>query len=469
MEALRKAEAAKRQVQEEQALAAAAPTPDAAAPDAEAAAPSPAARSLSLEERDVLQRATEQELEEYLNHPHDPDEMAFPSRIPTLTSPVNTATPLDRQAAASLFSAKAGSRVREDSARKTRTAMLAGIALLLIPAWFAVAWYLEQQGSSSLGLDPALANVDLRGREFAGEEPVVPAPAQPAVGTAPAPAPEPGATPDPAEDAGTPEPAVADPVPATPPPVTQTAGAPPETTATAAALMPDNGAAASAPATAPALTLEITRSAGNASVDPQLQEAYSRFRAGELDDAARRYQAVIDQSPGNRDALLGLGAIALQQQNPAQARAYYSRLLALNPQDHLARTGLMQSLSSLGAAERETTLRNMLAAAPGASSNTSSASAPLHFALGNLYAQQQRWQDAQAAYFNALLQARRSTAEPVNPDYAFNLAISLERLGQSKAAVEYYREAQNLARTTRGSFDTTLLNQRLATLEQTLP
>ena len=59
----------------------------------------------------------------------------------------------------------------------------------------------------------------------------------------------------------------------------------------------------------------------------------------------------------------------------------------------------------------------------------------LYQTLGNLYADQQRWNDAQAAYFEAVRGA------PGNADYAFNLAVSLDQLRQYPAARTYYEKA----------------------------
>ena len=49
------------------------------------------------------------------------------------------------------------------------------------------------------------------------------------------------------------------------------------------------------------------------------------------------------------------------------------------------------------------------------------------------------WAQAQQAYFQA------HHLEPNNPDYAYNLAISLEHLSQSKLALGFYRHAVQLA------------------------
>ena len=59
--------------------------------------------------------------------------------------------------------------------------------------------------------------------------------------------------------------------------------------------------------------------------------------------------------------------------------------------------------------------------------------------MGNLYAGERQWAQAQQAYFQAF------QLEPTNPDYAFNLAVGLEHLNQSKAALAYYRKALDLS------------------------
>ena len=63
----------------------------------------------------------------------------------------------------------------------------------------------------------------------------------------------------------------------------------------------------------------------------------------------------------------------------------------------------------------------------------------VHFALGNWYARQGRWADAQRSYFDAV------RLDDANADYAFNLAVSLDRLNQGKAALGYYQKSITLA------------------------
>ena len=84
--------------------------------------------------------------------------------------------------------------------------------------------------------------------------------------------------------------------------------------------------------------------------------------------------------------------------------------------------------------------------------------ANLHFALGNLYAEQARWAEAQQSYFEAY------RLDNSSPDYAFNLAVSLDRLAQSRPALEFYRRAEELATEFPATFDTAVAQRRAAEL-----
>ena len=89
------------------------------------------------------------------------------------------------------------------------------------------------------------------------------------------------------------------------------------------------------------------------------------------------------------------------------------------------------------------------------------AEAPLlHFALGGAHARAGRWAEAERAF----REARRLDAS--RPDYAFNLAVSLDRQGRHKAALDYYREAATLARNNKAHFDPAALQRRIATLAE---
>jgi uncharacterized protein HemY len=83
----------------------------------------------------------------------------------------------------------------------------------------------------------------------------------------------------------------------------------------------------------------------------------------------------------------------------------------------------------------------------------------LHFSLGNLYAGQSRWSEAQQAYFRA------HAGEPENADYLFNLAVSLDHMHQKKLAAQYYQSALTAAETRSAAFDRNQVKSRLFELQ----
>lgn len=163
-------------------------------------------------------------------------------------------------------------------------------------------------------------------------------------------------------------------------------------------------------------------------VDPLLSTAYQAYQNGDFDTAQKAYLTMLSKEPSNRDALLGLAAIAQQREDLALASHYYQHLLKIDPRDPAANAALSALTSEDG--NSESRLKTLLREQPNA--------APLHFALGNQYAAEARWGEAQQAYFNA------HTYAPNNPEFALNLAISLDHLGQTKPALQYYQRALQL-------------------------
>jgi tetratricopeptide (TPR) repeat protein len=89
------------------------------------------------------------------------------------------------------------------------------------------------------------------------------------------------------------------------------------------------------------------------------------------------------------------------------------------------------------------------------------ADARIYFALGNIYAESGRWLKAQGAYFEAL------TRDSENPDYVYNLAVTLDYLNKRALALRYYREAVSLTDGGAPSgFDPASARARIADLEK---
>lgn len=187
-----------------------------------------------------------------------------------------------------------------------------------------------------------------------------------------------------------------------------------------------------------------------AGVSSDLMRAYEALQAGEIAQAKSLYLQVLEADPRNIDALLGLGVIASKEGRVEEAVKYYQRILELEPRNAYAQAGLIAIMGGSDPASSETRLRQLIAREP---------SAFLYFTLGNLYADQGQWPGAQQAYFQAY------QSQPDNPDYAFNLAVGLEHLGQTRQALDYYRKALDLSfRKGRANFDQNLVIQRVGQL-----
>jgi tetratricopeptide (TPR) repeat protein len=185
-------------------------------------------------------------------------------------------------------------------------------------------------------------------------------------------------------------------------------------------------------------------------LNPQLAEAYGALRAGRLDEATRLYGVVLKADPRNIDALLGRAAVAQQQGNADLATRYLFQVLQIDPSNTFAQGVLINLLGSADPQSAELKLKSLIAKDP---------TAFLYFSLGNLYADQGNWPAAQAAYFQAHHLAR------ANPDYAFNLAVSLEHLSQPKLALNFYQQALELARVAgRANFDPAAVRERISRL-----
>jgi len=182
----------------------------------------------------------------------------------------------------------------------------------------------------------------------------------------------------------------------------------------------------------------IAINAPTLSVDPLVEQAYQAFQRNDLATARESYQRALAREPTNRDALLGLAAIDVRNGQLSSAEARYLKLLEIDPRDSHAVASLITLRGQLDPVASESRLKTLIATQPEA--------ALLHFSLGNQYAQQSRWTEAQSAYFKAY------SVDPENADYAFNLAVSLDQLHQGKLALEYYQRALALTEKRAASF-----------------
>lgn len=180
-----------------------------------------------------------------------------------------------------------------------------------------------------------------------------------------------------------------------------------------------------------------------------LLHAYQALQAGHTSQARALYLKALANDSGV-DALLGLAAIAANGGDTRQAAAYYREALLREPNNGAALAGIA-SLASSGDPHSAQKPLERMAEKTGAAS--------VRAALGNVYASQSKWQAAQQEYFEAF------RMEPDNANHAYNLAVSLDQLGERALALEYYRKALVLGARGGAVFDSAGIERRLAELK----
>jgi tetratricopeptide (TPR) repeat protein len=187
-------------------------------------------------------------------------------------------------------------------------------------------------------------------------------------------------------------------------------------------------------------------------IDPAVERGWQALLAGNLAQARDDYSQALRANPTDRDALLGIAAIDMREQDFAAAEARYTRVLELDPRDAYAHAALISLRGQADPVQSESRLKTLVAQQPDAN--------VLSFSLGNQYAAQRRWAEAQQAYFKAL------AGDPENADYAFNLAVSLDHMRRSKLAMEYYQRALALAGSRPVGFNTAQVEARVRELQR---
>ncbi|MES2245406.1 MAG: tetratricopeptide repeat protein [Pseudomonadota bacterium] len=182
-----------------------------------------------------------------------------------------------------------------------------------------------------------------------------------------------------------------------------------------------------------------------------MDAAYAAYQAGKTTEATRLYQDVLRADPTQRDAWLGLAVIAHAANQREPAMDAYKRVLRLEPQNATALAGLSSLITNAGEPQQESRLREMLARSP--------QEADLNNALGLVLSGEKRWSEAQPLFFKA------HSAAPQEPQFAYNLAVTLDHLRKSGLAAQYYETAIGLAQGRASGFDEASARTRLAALK----
>ncbi len=201
----------------------------------------------------------------------------------------------------------------------------------------------------------------------------------------------------------------------------------------------------------PAPPLKLARTIEAPARLPEVSQGYDALKRGDAAAARKFYEAAIAADASSLDAHLGLATAAARSGDRDTAARHYRRALALDPKNPAAIAGLA-ALADFNRPEGlEEQLRADLTRYP--------QSPALHFTLGNLYASQSRWNEAQAAYFEAY------RLDPDSADLAYNLAVSLDHLGQSRLAADFYQRALVASGRQAAQFDKGQVSRRIAELK----
>lgn len=159
-----------------------------------------------------------------------------------------------------------------------------------------------------------------------------------------------------------------------------------------------------------------------------IHQGFQAYQRGDFSTARIAYDAALQISPQHKDALLGAAAVAIRQNRVDHALRWYQQRLHSAPNDNHAKAGMLALVAtSTPDPKLQSEVNLLLLEYPGA--------AHLHFLKGSINALHLQWGSAQLAFFEA------TRLERGNPNYLYNLAISLDHLGHPKEALFYYQQA----------------------------
>ena len=367
---------------------------------------------------------------------HEPQQPAAtapraPQPAPSPPPAAPAAAARDREGAKAVFAAKQPEAAAAEPAGGSKKAILAiaAIAVLLLAGGGAYVWYEINRTPGPMA----------RGPVPAAPRPITPAPSQPQ-GTA---APTPGT----ATPAGT---DTVPPVAVLKPESAAASPARPKPQPKAAEQLVMNLLKGSGEAK-PAPPLKLTKTIDAPRIPPDVARGYEALRSGDPATARKHYEAALAADSSSVDAHLGLATAAARTGDRETASRHYRRALALDPKNPSGVAGLAALTDFTRPAGLEEQLRADITRYP--------QSTALHFTLGNYYASQSRWTEAQAAYFEAY------RLDPDNADLAYNLAVSLDHLGQARLAADFYQRALRSAGQQGAQFDRGQVSRRIAELK----
>lgn len=162
----------------------------------------------------------------------------------------------------------------------------------------------------------------------------------------------------------------------------------------------------------------------NPNVNQYLEQGYENLIAGRYQIAAGYYEEALNVEPRNENAMFGLGTTYQKLGRTEEARDTYAKLLSFNPTHLEALNNFMALISDEAPAEAIAELERMETESPDFS--------PIPAQLGIIHSKQGNYAKAAEKLARALY------LSPENNAYKYNLAIALDKLGQSEAASDLY-------------------------------
>ena len=197
------------------------------------------------------------------------------------------------------------------------------------------------------------------------------------------------------------------------------------------------------------VSLKLARSLAPPTVPNELLEAYQSLKDANYPLAITRYSRIVQAEPLNLDAQIGLATAFARAGDAVSAARHFRATLAIDPRNAGALAGLL-AVNRTNAGSMEAELKSLVAKHP--------SSAALHFSLGNQFASERRWVEAQQSFFEAY------RLESERPDHAYNLAVSLDHLGKFQLAQEYYSKVLAMPGGASVQFDRASVMRRLREL-----
>lgn len=184
-----------------------------------------------------------------------------------------------------------------------------------------------------------------------------------------------------------------------------------------------------------------------------IQLGYKALYDGELKTANLSFIQALDVAPNNRHALNGLAATQRQLGMDEAALVSYQKVLAIDPTNlHAFESVLVMLGSQIEGVEWKKEIKKMSVIYP--------ESAVLNAVLGHVSSTELDWKTAQRYYFSA----HRLNSQ--SADYALNLAISLDHLGEYALAQKYYTMALSQSKSDDLNVETSPVKRRLSALKQ---